>query len=801
VTVIVLLTITSALAQVPSQVGSVAVIRVTDEQGSSVSDAQISLTRNGRTDTRSSGASGLVTFSRLQTGSYQLMVGKPGFYTRSKQIEIASGRHEIEVELTAVREYEEDVEVTAGPSPVDPHETTSRESLSGLDVLTIPYETTRDYRNVLPYIPGVVSSVPGQLNIAGASTQESAMFLDGFEASQPAGGSLQLRVSPDALRQIAVESSRYSAQFGKSAGGILNLETHDADNHFRWNVVNFFPSFQDVKGIHFDSFTPRAYVSGPIIKNKLWYYAAHLQENNLNIVEELPDGQDSSWMWRTDDLVKLQWAPDTRHSISASAVVNVSDTDHYGISQFDPISTTTNQYFRNLLVGLRDQIRIGHENLLDVGIAYQTFRSSALPLGNAPYVFTPTGRTGNFFEASVGDSRRAQQHANLFIRPIVAHGTHQISAGFASAQLAYSQTFDRTDILFTDTAGAVLRQVIFSETPHFRETLNELSAYAQDRWFITSRATVEAGVRWDHDDLLRSGRLAPRVAGSYVIDQDRELKLSAGWGLYTARSSLDLLTRPLQGTRTDLFFAPGSTVPETSSSMTFVADNSLRLPQATNWSVGVQGRLFSHFYCGAQFLNRSMNDGLGYSPVQDGVFQLTNGRTEHYRAVQFTFEGHIAEDHRISFAYTRSRGVTNQVLDYSIENPIFGPQVPGRLPWEAPNQLTAWGSFPFLKWKSLDFAYSLLWRSGLPFVTVNSRDQLVETNNRRIPDYFSLNPAIEKKFLFKSYRLALRVGIDNITNSRNGVAINNNIDSPTFLEVFGKRHRTLNARIRLLGCK
>jgi hypothetical protein len=196
-----------------------------------------------------------------------------------------------------------------------------------------------------------------------------------------------------------------------------------------------------------------------------------------------------------------------------------------------------------------------------------------------------------------------------------------------------------------------------------------------------------------------------------------------------------------------------------------------------------------------------MDDALGYSPFQDGVFLLTDGRTEKYHAVQVKFEGQVAEDHRIALAYTRSRGVTNQVLDYSIENPVFGPQVPGRLPWDAPNQLTAWGSFPSFRWKSIDFAYSLLWRTGLPFITVNSRDQLVQTNNRRLPDYFSLNLAVEKKFSLKSYRLALRVGIDNITNSMNAVSVNNNVDSPTFLETFGKRHRTLNARIRILGRK
>src|SRR5262249_33859522 len=155
---------------------------------------------------------------------------------------------------------------------------------------------------------------------------------------------------------------------------------------------------------------------------------------------------------------------------------------------FDPVSTTTNQYSRNLLVGLRDQIKVGSGNLLDIGIAYQTFRDTVLPLGAQAYVFTPSGRSGNFFEASKAQSRRAQQHANIFLQPIAWRGTHQISAGFGADQLAYGQGFERNDILFTDSTGVLLRRVVFGAAPHFRQTANELSAYAQDRWLITSRA-------------------------------------------------------------------------------------------------------------------------------------------------------------------------------------------------------------------------------------------------------------------------------------------------------------------------
>jgi hypothetical protein len=69
----------------------------------------------------------------------------------------------------------------------------------------------------------------------------------------------------------------------------------------------------------------------------------------------------------------------------------------------------------------------------------------------------------------------------------------------------------------------------------------------------------------------------------------------------------------------------------------------------------------------------------------------------------------------------------------------------------------------------------------------------------RLPNFFSLNPAIEKKFSFHGYRWAARVGIENITGSSNAPFVDNNVDSPKFLTFFGEAHRTLNGRIRLLG--
>ncbi|HEY5030775.1 MAG TPA: TonB-dependent receptor, partial [Candidatus Angelobacter sp.] len=233
--------------------------------------------------------SGNAVLRQLAPGTYKVLVEKQGFYTTAvPKLEIGAGQPvPIEVKLQPVREYKEEIEVTAQPSPIDPQETSSAQAITASDISSIPYPTTRDYRGVLAYIPGVVGD-RGQIHIAGASTQEIQDYLDGFEVSQPASGALSVRLNPDSLRKIDVRSSRYSAQFGKGSGGLVDLQVQDGDNHFRVNATDFVPTFQIVKGIHLNSWTPRAYFSGPLVRDKLWFDISHEGETDNNIIKELP---------------------------------------------------------------------------------------------------------------------------------------------------------------------------------------------------------------------------------------------------------------------------------------------------------------------------------------------------------------------------------------------------------------------------------------------------------------------------------------------------------------------------------
>src|SRR5215469_14166795 len=244
-------------------------LTVMDQNGLPLEQAFVIVQQNDKTVAQErTTPTGIAILRQLAPGKYKLMVEKQGFYTSivPELVVVSAQTSPVEVRLQPVREYKEEIEVTAQASPIDPDETASAQAITASDISNIPYPTTRDYRNVLPYIPGVLGD-QGQIHIAGASTQEIQDYLDGFEVSQPATGALSLRVNPDSLRKIDVRSSRYSAQYGKGSGGLLDLQVQDGDNRFRMNATDFFPTFQNEKGFHLNNWTPRGYFSGPLVRD------------------------------------------------------------------------------------------------------------------------------------------------------------------------------------------------------------------------------------------------------------------------------------------------------------------------------------------------------------------------------------------------------------------------------------------------------------------------------------------------------------------------------------------------------
>jgi hypothetical protein len=776
-------------------------VTVTDQNGQPLAAVFVVLQQSGRPVAQDRTIpSGEATFRSLAPGAYTLLIEKQGFYTGSiDKVSVLSGQTTpLEVRLQPVREYRTEIEVTSQPSPVDPEQSASSESLTASEIATIPYPTTRDYRNVLPFIPGVIQDTGGQIHVAGSSTQEVQDYLDGFEVSQPAGGTLQIRVNPDSLRKIEVVSSRYPVMFGKGSGGMTDLAVQDGDNRFRFNATDFIPTVQNVKGIQFNNWTPRAYISGPVLRDKVWFTLSHEGEFDHDIVKQLPDGGDTNSIWRTADLARVRMNLTQGNVLTLSGLLNVQHSNDAGISPFDPVSVSTNQHSTLYLLTVKDQVSLGQGSLLEFGAGFERSDSADFPHGLSPYVFTPTGRTGNFFETSGAASERTQGFSNFYLQPWKALGTHQVTVGGRVDHVLLHQLTTRVPTDFVDASNTLLREITFQNTPAFGLGTLESSAYVQDRWSAREGLLIETGGRWDHDGFVGRDYFSPRIAGTLMLHRATETKLSAGTGIYYDRTNLALISQSLQGTAIDQFFSP---VLKTFTTSFLVDPARLTLPRFVNWSATVESRLPWQIYGRVEVLVRRGVHGWAYDEQPNGTLLLGTNRQDHYEAVQISARKEWKRGYPFLVSYTRSRARSNETVDFSLDNFIVGPQLPGPLPWDAPNLLQSWGSSPlFWKLKKFDIAYSAIWRSGFPFFTVDQFGQLASGPGQfRFPDFFTLNVAIERKFRFKGYYWAARVGIDDITGRQNAATVDNNINSPTFLTFFGQSHRTLNGRIRFLG--
>ena len=783
-------------------------VKVVDETGIAIDDARILLVQNttqtqlrGETD-----VAGRSEFNLTNVGSYQLRIEKEGFYASTMDVRVDEPSN-LEVTIYHQQEIAETVNVYDSPPAIDPGKTTNAEALTSREILTVPYPSTRDYRKALPLIPGVLADATDQIHLGGSATYQVFDQLDDFNIRHPVSGLLEMRISPDALRAIEAQSSRSSAQYGKGSGGTLNLTTGMGDDRYRFSATNFIPSFQNRKGLNLSEWTPRATFSGPLLKKRAWFFDGLGASYTLTIVPELAEGEDRASSWHADNLLKAQFNLSERNILTASFLSNNFHSASNGLSRFNPQEATTNLHGSAYLATVKDQLYASNGALIELGFAINRFHEDEQPRGSLPYLLSPEGASGNFFKTSNATSQRFQWIASLTLPLSHWYGTHEIKFGVDLDRITYEQSDKRNPIFIVREDRTLSRQSAFVGGESFSRNNFESSGYGQDRWSISKRLLLETGFRLDRDNIIRHISVSPRVAATYLITPDGDTKLSGGIGLYYDATNLDLVTRPLMGQRFDQLFARDGITPLGPALTTSfqVNEQSLRVPRYLNWSVGLEQKLSAEIYLDAEFLLKRGHDVFAYfnsSQFREGnnSFQLLNDRQDHYDAFQIILRRAFKGNYAVLAAYTRSQATSNAVFDPSIDNPVFGRQAGGPLPWDAPNHFISWGWMPLVK--KFDFVYSFDWRSGFPFSAVNEQQRLVgDPNSFRFPDYLTLNTHFERRFTLFSYHLALRAGFNNVTNRQNPSVVNNNVDSPQFLTFGGTQHRVLTGRIRFIGRK
>ncbi len=788
-------------------------LRVVDENGIAVADAQVTLTQPGRPPLPlQTDYAGRVGYS-LARGSapYQLRVDKPGFY-QTVAGDIDPQVAGVRLVLTHQQIIREQVSVTASAPGIDRRQTSGMIAMNTPEIVNIPYPTSRDIRNLLPFIPGVVQDESGQVHVAGSETYATLDLLDGFDMRSPVSGELAMRVSADAVRSIEVENTRYPVEFGRATGGVIAYFTGMGDNRFRFNATNFVPSWREKNGLHFDKFVPRVTFSGPLARNRAWFFdGAELEYDNIYI-PELPSGANTNELWREGNLIKAQVNLAQRDILIGGLLFNNYHSPYDGLSSLTPQESTTKRTTIAWLPYLREQHSFAGGALLEAGVAVQKIRDGYVPRGDAPFEITPERSQGSYFENLTGHSRRAEETAALYLPPRRWLGVHDFKAGLDLDQIGFDEQWSRSPVHYLREDKTLLRLSTFPAQPAFTRSNLEVGAYFQDRWSPSKQLLLEPGLRFDWDEILRRPVYSPRLAMTYVPRSGTRTKLSAGIGLYYEHTQLEYLEEALAGLREDTNYAADGVTPlGPPQGTSFVAQAAaLHQPHVLNWSAGIEHKFPGSIYATMNWLDKRGSNGFVYanenSPALSGTYLLTNGRTFTYHSIDLSLRHSFSNGYVLFGSYTRSSAHTNAALDYSPTLSILGPQQGGPLAWDVPNRLLSWGWLPLPKirnWdRGWDFVYTVDWRTGVPFTSVDANQQMVGApGSNRFPNYISFDPGLEWKFHFHGSYFGLRGVLENATGSQDPVVVNNVVDSPEYGLFTEPQGRAFTARLRLIGSK
>ena len=794
--------------------------KISDENNAPVPGAKVSLAAGNAVVRAVSDPTGGFALVLPASGDYLVSVDREGFFKiQDRPVRIDEGARELQLHLNRQREVFESVNVAASPSPIDTNQTAPPEKLTGAEILDIPYPNSRDLRSSLRLSPGVVTDTQGNIHVEGGAEEQTLYTLDGFTINDPLSGQFDSRVSVDAVRSMEINPARLPAEYGKGSAGVLAIETPTGDNRFRYSATNFIPGIQSHRGFGLGNWAPRAGLSGPIARDRAWFSDSFDLEYSEHVVEELPKNQDRNSSWRFSNFLRNQINLSPSNILFTGFLVNYYYAPRWGLSAITPQSTTIDQRARQYFFNIKDQVYFHRGALLEYGYAAHRTAGRQIPQGHGIYIMTPSYDEGNYFVDARRRSGRDQWLANLFLPSFTWAGEHRLKIGMDLDRLEYWQNVDRTGYQQQGFDGSTLRSVTFGGPGRFERSNFEVSSYLQDSWKVRAGLLLEIGLRQDWDEIVHRTNLGPRAGFAWSPPGTKHTKISGGWGIVYDSTSLSLISRPQDQYALVTGFNPdGSLLPGPAPSVFAIYNVHLKSPRYSNWSASVEQELPHRMYARVDYLRKRGRDGFTYynalaaglpappwavSAFQTSTFSalydLGNLRRDAYDSASVSIRKPFGGQYEVMGSYTRSRSFSNAVVDPNIDNPVTVYDNAGRVPWDSPNRFLSWAYLP-TPFKNWALAYLWEWHTGFPYSVQTQYGAVVgQVNDYRLPNFFELNVHLERRFVFRKQRWALRGGVNNITGNPNPTEAYNVLGSPVFGHFYGAQGRTFNVRVRWLG--
>ncbi len=259
---------------------------LSDASGSRIPGAKVTA-RNLNTNNESTAetdAQGYFRFPLLKLGSYEVKASAPGFadYTQSG-IQLSVGKQvRLDMQLK-VGAAAESVTVSADASIVQQGTSSQEETVNERAVRQLPITSRNVYNMQLlgPGVKGIPSTGFGTTQFTFGGHNRSTWTVDGLDNSQRrTNRQIRLVIStPESVQEMQILSGAYSAEFGRAAGGIINVVSRSGANDIHGSGMGLYrPNETTARAPLAATKSQQTWymvagnLSGPIVKDRVWFF-------------------------------------------------------------------------------------------------------------------------------------------------------------------------------------------------------------------------------------------------------------------------------------------------------------------------------------------------------------------------------------------------------------------------------------------------------------------------------------------------------------------------------------------------
>jgi hypothetical protein len=526
---------------------------VTDEQGKRIPSAQVLATNSAtgfRRETETN-ALGAYVLPDMATGTFSVEISKDGFAPlrfRSVKLEIGQPRT-LDVTLNLAG-HREEVSVTEAAFQLDRVDATVGSPIEQKQVDELPING-RDWSTLTALVPGAVDTGAGDqrtIRFAGHGLDDNNLTLDGVDATavfnQMQREYVRLTIPLESIDQFDVKDQTFGADVeGGTSGAQVAVVSPSGTNSLHANVFDYFRNEAIEARTPFSGASPNPFllnqfgggVGGPIVRNRLFFYAAYeglrqrLDGSQIGLVPSpsfirqatlttpallpilaaYPAGTSpttSPKVWNYNALGR-QIDNEDSGMIRLDYHLSSKATSFVRFNSDEAVQTTPTgqliaktQYDTKFNNGVFEVLHVFAPSLVNefkFGVNQDIYVASTL--SPVPYTISVSG-----FSSLAGRTTNQNPSKTISLLDDVSwsKGSHTMKFGFEFKRLFLNQgTASSGTLTYTSTINFLNNQLgtasYTSILPLVRQRKNMYWTYVEDEWKVTPKLTINAGLRYN----------------------------------------------------------------------------------------------------------------------------------------------------------------------------------------------------------------------------------------------------------------------------------------------------------------